>query len=330
MPAAATQVSGRVQSSGSSGGTTLPSRTLTGTSWSSSSAAAAGSGGRGGRQSRRDGLVDRARLRQAGHGRQSQAQDPRAKLTHHPAGLRPEAPDRRRPGRCAASAWSSGNAAGVSRSSSMAARKRSRCSATVGCKRRPGRPAPAPAARSPLPRGRHGAAARRPGRTPPAPPRRTRPRRGSGARSGSGGSRRRGTSASRSRTSTRLPSDLLIFSSAKRSMPACIHQFDERPLAGGALRLRDLRLVVREGQVGAAAVDLEARPEVGRCSWPSTRCASPGRPAPHGDGHDGSSGADGCHSTKSSGSRLPGRSGTLPRSLAIGSIASRGRRDSSP
>ena len=50
--------------------------------------------------------------------------------------------------------------------------------------------------------------------TPRARPRRTSSRGGSGARRGSGGWRRRARSASRSRTSTRLPSDLLIFSSA--------------------------------------------------------------------------------------------------------------------
>ena len=56
----------------------------------------------------------------------------------------------------------------------------------------------------------------------------------------------------------------------------------------------------------------------------------PGRPAPHGASHAGSSASERCHSTKSSGSRLPGISGMLPRSLAIGSMASRGRPDTSP
>ena len=40
----------------------------------------------------------------------------------------------------------------------------------------------------------------------------------------------------------------------------------------------------------------------------------PGRPGPHIVSHDGSSGADGCHSTKSSGSRLFGSSTLPPRS----------------
>ena len=46
-------------------------------------------------------------------------------------------------------------------------------------------------------------------------------------------------------------------------MPVCIHQDDERPLAGGSLGLRPLRLVVGEGEIGAASVDLEAVAEVG-------------------------------------------------------------------
>ena len=49
----------------------------------------------------------------------------------------------------------------------------------------------------------------------------------------------------------------------------------------------------------------------------------PGRPGPHCEGHDGSSGADGCHSTKSRGSRLSGSSGLPPRSAASLSISSR-------
>ena len=45
------------------------------------------------------------------------------------------------------------------------------------------------------------------------------------------------------------------------------------------LALRDLVLVVREQVVDAAAVDVEVVAEQGACSWPSTRCASPGAPA---------------------------------------------------
>ena len=53
---------------------------------------------------------------------------------------------------------------------------------------------------------------------------------------------------------------------------------------------------------------------------PSSRSAralhsmcQPGRPGPHSVSHDGSSGADGCHRTKSSGSRLSGLSTSPPR-----------------
>ena len=51
----------------------------------------------------------------------------------------------------------------------------------------------------------------------------------------------------------------------------------------------------------------------------------PGRPGPHSDSHDGSSGAEGCHSTKSSGSSLWGSSTLPPRSAASASISSRPR-----
>ncbi len=53
---------------------------------------------------------------------------------------------------------------------------------------------------------------------------------------------------------------------------------------------------------------------------PSTRCASPGRPGPHRDSHEGSSGSDGCQSTKSSGCRLFGSSGFPPCSAAMASM----------
>ena len=65
---------------------------------------------------------------------------------------------------------------------------------------------------------------------------------------------------------------------------------------------------------------------------PSSRMASaehsmchPGRPRPQRDSHDGSSGAEGCQSTKSSGSRLLGSSGFPPRSADRTSISGRDR-----
>ena len=84
-----------------------------------------------------------------------------------------------------------------------------------------------------------------------------------------------------------------------------------------------LRLVVREDEVAAAAVDLEPAARGRRMLIAEHSMCQPGRPAPHGDGHAGSSGSEGCQSTKSSGSRLPGISGVLPRSMASGSISSR-------
>jgi hypothetical protein len=51
----------------------------------------------------------------------------------------------------------------------------------------------------------------------------------------------------------------------------------------------------------------------------------PGRPGPHMESHAGSSGADGCQRTKSSGSRLAGSAGLPPRSAASSSISSRPR-----
>ncbi len=56
----------------------------------------------------------------------------------------------------------------------------------------------------------------------------------------------------------------------------------------------------------------------------------PGRPGPKGLGHDGSPSRSPRHTTQSRGSRLPGRSGSPPRSGKIRSMASRSRPDSSP
>ena len=61
-----------------------------------------------------------------------------------------------------------------------------------------------------------------------------------------------------------------------------MHPAVDEPAAVGALGLRDLVLVVGELQVLPAAVDVERASAQGACSSPSTRCASPGRPSPHG------------------------------------------------
>ena len=79
-----------------------------------------------------------------------------------------------------------------------------------------------------------------------------------------------------------------------------------------------------KSEVAAAAVDLEARRRGRSVAIAEHSMCHPGRPGPHGDSHAGSSGSERCQSTKSSGSRLPGHVGSLPRSLAIGSISSRG------
>ena len=56
----------------------------------------------------------------------------------------------------------------------------------------------------------------------------------------------------------------------------------------------------------------------------------PGRPGPNGLSHAGSSGRSPRQTTQSSGSFLPSRSGSPPRSGKIRSISSRDIPDSSP
>ena len=206
---------------------------------------------------------------------------------HHPACLRPGCGSDRLAA-SAARAWSSGRAAGVSRSSSMAARKRSRCSATPSGKRRRVGQRRA-AARSPPPGGRPGAAARRRGLRLPARSRRTRPRRGSDARPGSGGSRRRGR---RPAGRARAPGCRATCSSSRRRSAACrrASTIHEGLLAGGASDW-----AISDSWCGKARSApppwISKRGRGTRCSWPSTRCASRAGPAPQGDGHDGSSGS---------------------------------------
>ena len=109
-----------------------------------------------------------------------------------------------------------------------------------------------------------------------------------------------------------------------------------------APRLRHLLAVVADH--AAVAVDLrERRPGTATCAWPAhiswcgktrslpppwtskapPRCScaiavhsmcQPGRPGPHGLGHEGSPSRSPRHTTQSSGSFLPGRSGSPPRS----------------
>ena len=114
------------------------------------------------------------------------------------------------------------------------------------------------------------------------------------------------------------------------SIPACVHQSTNgrSPVAPSDWASSDSWCGKRRSR--AAAVDLEPRAEVGASPWPSTRCASPGGPDPTATATTARRASDRCHSTKSRGSRLPGMSGTLPRSLAIGSISSRDSFESSP
>ena len=56
----------------------------------------------------------------------------------------------------------------------------------------------------------------------------------------------------------------------------------------------------------------------------------PGRPGPNGEGQDGSSGRDGCHSTKSSRLRCRGSSGVPPPSADSFAMAASSRPESPP
>ena len=129
---------------------------------------------------------------------------------------------------------------------------------------------------------------------------------------------RRGPARSTSRTSSELPSDLLIFSPAVVIQALCI-QYDAKPRPGRA-RLGQLVLVVREAQVDAAAVDVEGVAEVLARPSPSTRGASPGGPAPHGRGPGGGlrlgSSLRPFHRAKSRGSRLPRGSASSAASMS--------------
>ena len=70
------------------------------------------------------------------------------------------------------------------------------------------------------------------------------------------------------------------------------------------LGLGDLVLVVREDQIHAARVDVELGPRYDSHIATHSVC-QPGRPRPHGVGHDGSPGLAPFHSVKSRSSRLP-------------------------
>ena len=101
-----------------------------------------------------------------------------------------------------------------------------------------------------------------------------------------------------------LPTDFDIFSSATRIIPLCIQMPRERHPAGG-LGLGDLVLVVGEDEIDAAAVDVEVGAQELLPAIAEHSMCQPGRPSPHGDGHEVSSSAlCAFQSAKSSGSSL--------------------------
>ena len=96
-----------------------------------------------------------------------------------------------------------------------------------------------------------------------------------------------GTRAGRSPCSTssvtrkKLPADLAIRVPLRKQVLA-VHPAADHAVAGDALGLGDLVLVVGEDVVDAAGVDVELLAEVGASTSPSTRCASRGSPRPTG------------------------------------------------
>ena len=76
--------------------------------------------------------------------------------------------------------------------------------------------------------------------------------------------------------------DIVSFSMSRCS--TCI-QWRTNGLPGAALALRDLVLVVREDEVDARRSGGRTSRPGTSCSWPSTRCASPGGPRPKGASH---------------------------------------------
>ena len=122
-------------------------------------------------------------------------------------------------------------------------------------------------------------------------------------------------------TNTRLPSDFDIFSPSMRTIAWCIQcRTNGCPVAASDWaashswcgKIRSVPPPCRSMVV----------PSSRKASAEHSMC-QPGRPGPHNDSHAGSPAADGCQSTKSSGSRLLASSGLPPRSAASASIWSR-------
>ena len=100
----------------------------------------------------------------------------------------------------------------------------------------------------------------------------------------------------------KLPSDFDIFSPPTSTKPLCTQWRGEAVAEGDGLG--PLVLVVREGEVLAAAVDVEAVAEQVERHHDALGVPARAGPSPHGDGHDGSPGLAFFQSTKSTGERF--------------------------
>ncbi len=122
-------------------------------------------------------------------------------------------------------------------------------------------------------------------------------------------------------TKARFPSDFDIFSPSIRTMAWCIQwRTNGSPVAASDWAASHSWW----GKIRSAPPPCRSMvvPSSRRASAEHSMC-QPGRPGPHSESHAGSSSADGCHSTKSSGLRLFGSSTLPPRSAARASIVSR-------
>ena len=111
-------------------------------------------------------------------------------------------------------------------------------------------------------------------------------------------------------TKTRLPLRLGHLLAVQRDHAGVHVGLGERALAGEHLGVRGAHLVVREDQVGAAALDVERHARGAPARWRRTRCASRGGPRPSavvpGRARPGRAAS---HSRQSSGCFLPGAVG---------------------
>ena len=120
---------------------------------------------------------------------------------------------------------------------------------------------------------------------------------------------------------TRLPSDFDIFSPSMRTIAWCIQwRTKSWPVAASlwAISHSWCGKIRSEPPPWRSMVVSSSRRAIAEHSM-----CQPGRPGPHSDSHAGSPSAEGCHSTKSSGSRLLGSSGLPPWTRASSSISSR-------